>query len=247
MNGKTLLFFLLVGLIGVALIEGCKRQATGWGSADDTLSPDPTQGLEQPPPPVDSLSQRETQRLINLYTAGESGVYIGLCSLIYDRQLQAIGLVAGRWLELNQDAAAAAVTTGLLNRDFQIKEDGGEYSQATVLHFFLLPRLGEKGWKGLTILDERGSAVERPTLSADDETWLRYLRNDAPSRTPQQGVLWLLVRDPVALAHLQDDVDVTIQDSEQLSGEGWGAENYMRDILLIAPPDGGVTDAKLKE
>ncbi len=194
-----------------------------------------------------SPRQPEMDKQINLYTAGRSGVYVGLCSLIYDRQLQAIGLVARRWLELNQDAAAAAVTTGLINRGFQIEQDGGEVSQATVLHA-LLPCLGEKGWKGFNILDDRRSSVKKPTLSADDETWLRYLRNDAPSGTPKQGALWLLVRDPAALAYFQDGVDDAIQYSQELSKQGnGGAEYYMGAILFIAPPDDGVTDTKLKE
>lgn len=166
----------------------------------------------------------------------------------FDRRA-AIGLIAGAYIQRVGEAAVPAVVEA-----WEQAESGDGIDEKWRLRE-LLQRLGPAGWKAVEsppISPIVGEHLHTP-LSDDDSEWVKFFRREREGWCDE--LWWMLTRDREPLSRLEKIVDEQVQDLRDLSEgcyQSWFEEvdwdaHLMRDVLLISPVDGGVSDAKLRD
>lgn len=205
-----------------------------------------------------SGSESRIDQAIAIYLANSSDHFSYQTGVFASYRLnQALGLVAAHRLVASGDRGLKAVRDWLYasvdpaNSDRWDKLD--RWAMAALLTRWGVSGFKEKvRWDAFAMgLPERGEyrrIVRAPAIDASDEEWIAFLRSHTRDGCSNDKLLWLLTQDAQVLAGLAKDTEQSW--SYVLEGEydEWpDADDQMREVLLLAPPTGGLRSDTLTE
>lgn len=236
------------------LLHGCRQPSAQTGTTAYVRQTEVAAGRAARPEAGTRNLDRERrywlERQIDLYLFANSDSYQQRCygppvpdwvdDPVYHREVAAMGLVA----EASVLELGAAAIPALLDR-FEELAPGGDGRDERLALRTLLDRMGPPGWKAYL----RWLRRDDVPASDEDAEWIAFLRGKGKGWSDE--LLWALTRDANALATLEDSVDWEVRLRREWRQEG-GAdftpeEDAMREVLAVAPSEGGMTDQKLEE